>query len=436
MKLHKEDTRQYEPFVETLLQRSYGKGYKQKAAMQSAQHSNHQGDIGEKYLGYFQSLYSFEKRIQLYNSVKEVIYAFNTTLSKFVDSKDTAIFFFNEDKSKLMPIADLVSQETIEFIDRAFGNGLLSVAFETGKLTIVQSSKKDPRDNKTENHIIIPIPENKEYRGALSILTTIPSFKDRVLEFQLINIMLRMTVNKIDSLALKNNLINTVEELHNYQSKLSNDYKYSAIGELTFGVVEHIFSPLQVILSSADLLRNSVPESDLDVIDNIKEQIEKVKSIIQPLVKFAQSGSTKPILEACCINDFIEDYYNVVNSSLKQINYECILDLDEKLSTIVCNANELNQLLTNIFTLLQSEPQNCGGILVQTRQQNDQIIFKLISTDYLPLLIDYENNPTRDLSLIMVSRFINKLEGKLIMDTSPGGGSTITIVFPLKRNMQ
>ena len=395
-----------------------------------------QGDLNERYLGYFQSLYSFERKIQLVNTVEEIVAAFKNTISKFVTSKETAIFFFNEGKSKLVPLARSASEAAIDFIDRAYKNGLLSIAFETGKLTIVQTAKRDPKDNKPENHIIIPIPENKDYRGALSILTTLPSFKDHVLEFQLISIMLRMTVNKIDALNLKSNLKSTVEELHTYQTKLSNDYKLSAIGELTFGIVEHIFSPLQVILSSADLLRSSASETDIEVIESIKEQIEKVKAIIQPLVKFAQAGKSKQIMEACCLNVYIADYYNVIGTMFKRINYECILDLEEKLPTIISNPNEINQLLTNLFTLLQSEPQSSGGILVQTRQLNEQIIFKLISTDYLPLLIDYEKNPTRNLSIMMVSRFVDKHEGKLIMDTSEGGGSTITLVFPLKRKLQ
>ena len=313
---------------------------------------------------------------------------------------------------------------------------MLSVAFETGKLTIVQTAKRDLIDNKPENHIIIPIPENKDYRGALSILTTLPSFKEHVLEFQLINIMLRMTVNKIDSLNLKNNLKSTVEELQSYQTKLLNDYKLSAIGELTFGVVEHIFSPLQVILSSTDLLRNSVSEDDQDVLDNIKDQIDKVKSLIQPLMKFAQSGGTKTALEACCLNDFIADYVEVTSPSFKQMNYECIMDLEEKLPTIISNSGEVNQLLTNIFTLLQSEPQNSGGILIQTRVLNEQILLKMISTDYIPLLANFEENPSRDLSIMMVTRFMEKHSGKVIMDTSPSGGSTITLLFPLKRKLQ
>jgi len=439
LKLHKEDTHLFETFVDTLINRANGKSNKQKASAPAPAPvipvtiTKEQSNLSEKYLNYFQTLYSFEKRIQLYNSVENVLSSFNTTIAKFVDTKDTALFFFNEDKSSLLPVAGLASREAQIFIDRAYQNGLLSAAFATGKLTIVQTAKKSLIDNKPENHIVIPIPENKDYRGALTILSNLPSFKDHLLEFQLINIMLRMTVNKIDSLALKRNLKTTVEELHTFQSKLSNDFKLSAIGELTYGVVEHIFSPLQVILSSADMLRTSVPEDDHEVIDNIKEQIEKVKSIIQPLVKFAQTSTVNPALEGCCLNDFIADYYEVVNPSLKQMNYECILDLEEGLPTIVSSPNELNQFFISLFTLLKSEPQSSGGILLQTKHQNDQILLKIASTDYLPLLIEYEKNPTRDLSLMMISRFISKHDGKVIMETSRGNGSTITLIFPLKR---
>lgn len=435
MKLHKEDTHLFEPFVDTLINRANGRSSKQKAAQQMVQFTRPSAGLDEKYLNYFQTLYSFEKRIQVYNSVQQVLASFNNTIGKFVETRDTALFFFNEEKSRLLPVANYASQETKDFIERAYTNGLLSTAFATGKLTIVQTAKRREFDNKPENHIIVPIPENKEFRGALTILTTLPSFKDHLLEFQLINIMLRMTVNKIDSLALKQNLKTTVEELHTYQSKLSNDFKLSAIGELTYGVVEHIFSPLQVILSSADLLRLSVPEDDHDVIDNIKEQIEKVKSIIHPLVKFAQTNNVKQSFEPCSLNEQIEDYYEVVNPSFKQMNYECILDLEENLSTVLSSANEINQFLISLFTLLKSQPQSSGGILVQTRQQNNLVVLKIASTDYLPLLVDYEKNPTRDLSIMILTRFINKHEGKCMMETSEQNGSSLTFVLPLSRKL-
>ena len=118
------------------------------------------------------------------------------------------------------------------------------------------------------------------------------------------------------------------------------------------------------------------------------------------------------------------------------MNYECIMDLEDKLPTIISNSGEVNQLLTNIFTLLQSEPQNSGGILIQTRVVNEQILLKLISTDYIPLLANYEENPSRDLSIMMITRFMEKHSGKVLMDTSPSGGSNISLLFPLKRKLQ
>lgn len=435
MKLHKEDTHLYETFVDTLINRSGGRPSKPAQSAVQIPQMHTQANLSEKYLNYFQTLYSFEKRVQLYTTIQQVLNSFNNTIGKFVDSRDTALFFFNEEKTKLLPVANYATQETKDFVDRAYKNDLLTTAFATGKLTIVQTSKRSITDNKQENHIIIPIPENKGFRGALTILTTLPSFKDHLLEFQLISIMLRMTVNKIDSLTLKQNLRTTVEELHTYQSKLSNDYKLSAVGELTYGVVEHIFSPLQVIMSSADMLRMSVPENDWEVIDNIKEQIEKVKSIVQPLVKFAQSSSIKQNYEAIYLNDSVKDYCEVVNSSFRQMNYECILDLEEGLPTVLSSTNEINQFLTSLFTILKSQPQNSGGILIQTKHQNDLIVFKVITTDYLPLFAEFEKNPTRDLSIMILSRFINKLEGKITTETSRDNGSTITFVIPLKRKV-
>jgi signal transduction histidine kinase len=244
--------------------------------------------------------------------------------------------------------------------------------------------------------------------------------------------MLNTALTKLELLKTRDELVSTYKEMQVYQSKLSNDFKLSAIGELTSGIVEDILSPLQVIMSNADYLSKGIADEDTVMLDNIKDQVKKVESVISKLVKFAGVDDEHTKILPCNLNDLISEYYSVVQSSLRAKNVECILDFEKNIPPVLSHPNYISQLLTNIFSLISLADSEEGGILLQTKYIQENILIRIITTAFIEGL----NRAEQNLELQIIENLMKKHEGKVDVSSDQSKGSTIILSFPLKRKMR
>ena len=435
MKVHKENTQVYESLYDSLVDEMSFAPTKNSRDISLKSTTRKNKTTGEGITQLFQTMISFEKKNHSTSTINETSFNFYSILAQLVPVKESAIFLFDENETQLVPIDDYPSAVAAKFVNRAYKDGMLDWVFQSGKLTIIPLTQKKGNSKVNLSCVVIPVTNNSNQKGILLIFTSLTSIKDHIWEFKTIDILLTLTIRKIETLKLKRDLKSAYQEMQTYQSKLSNDFRLSAIGELTSGIVEHIFSPLQVIMTSADLIHLENPDMDENVIKNIKEQISKVKNMLDPLVKFAESKNYRSDLHPCSLNEMIINYYKLIESSLQQNNYECILDLESELPSIISDSSAVNQLLTNLFTLLKSEMLNGGGILIQTKHQDDFINVRVVSTDYIPVLENYKTNPTKDLSILMIKNIMKKHGGKVHMETNKYKGSNMSVIFPLKRTL-
>src|SRR5690606_27825530 len=195
--------------------------------------------------------------------------------------------------------------------------------------------------------------------------------------------------------------------LQSYQSKLINDYRLSAVGELAGGVVEEILEPLQVIYSSLDLLHPA--DNNNEIVEGIKQQVRKIESSSARLRRFVDRTDSKIKIIPCEINSLITNYYSIASSSLEKKQIECILDLEKDLPSILSHPHLVNQLFINLVNIITEDLTRQGGIIIQTRFVKDCVKFTLMSTEFIPLL---KNPPTVDPTFTIVNQLVAKHEGK------------------------
>ncbi|MFA3783863.1 hypothetical protein ABRY23_12450 [Melioribacteraceae bacterium 4301-Me] len=430
MRLIRENTHIYEPYLDSILRQNQveASGINNYTVKQQTSVFN----IPRKEPAYINIINYFSKRTQNASSVDGLFDIFYQILCDLIPYENASIYFIDENGRTLQPVGKSINHEEFSFLNKAYQTGTLEQIFSKNTAAGIQRYYK----NKTYINYIYPIVEYKIKKGFLSVLSTSNNLLNDSKLSQVISILLDILIRKMELINYKVNFNDTYKELHLYQSKLTNDYKYSAIGELTSGVVEHIFSPLQVIVTSTDLLSMDANEDANEILKNIKEQVNKIKSLLNPLIRFVDSNNSKTNYQPCNLNEIIQNYHSVVNARLRQINYECLLDLEENIPTIISIPNDILQILTNVFTLLSSsEEKNMGGILIQTRSNNEYVVIKIITTDYLPVIYNYEENPTKDLSIIMINSLMKKYNGKMNMQTDKTNGTSITLSFPIVRKM-
>ncbi len=283
------------------------------------------------------------------------------------------------------------------------------------------------------NYILFPLYEQNIKKGVFVVLTGLSQNNFSEYDKHFINTILSLSIAKVDKLILKRRLNNTYDELQTYQAKLSNDFRLSAIGELTEGIVEDIMNPLQVILSQADMLHEETGNNDLI---KIKNQVKKINNVISRLVKFSAVNQKNVSIQPCNLNSVLSDYYELIRSTLENAGMEIVLDFEEVLPPILTHQNYIYEIMTNIFGLIKKNNFSSGGILIQTRYKNEQVVVKLITTNKLETFDEDKNeNIKMDLNVKIVKNLMNKHEGKFLIENLKEGGSIITCNFPLKRKV-
>jgi K+-sensing histidine kinase KdpD len=384
----------------------------------------------------FHAIATFESQMSQIEDFQSMNRLLFNSLKRILPLKSINVFFFGESELNLIPVEEDCLEFVKTFVNNAYKEGILDWIFEAGKVSLIPLPENHRATGSKFNFLILPLLEGEKKKGVIAILTPLTSINPEDLDIQVINLMIGMALSKIEALYAKAKLKTTLNELQTYQAKLANDFKLSAIGELTDGIVEDIVDPLQVILSFVDLSGlNSIEKSSADL---IKTQVQKIERVIARLVKFANIDSDNIKIEPCYVNNIIRDYINLVKSFLESVNIECILDLEKDIPPVLSHPNYIYQLLTNIFSMIKTYSPKGGGILIQSRFVDEHVSVKVITTSFLQNISETnsENVKTRDLNLNIINDLMKKHEGELRAAADNQKGSAIILNFPLKRKIR
>lgn len=381
----------------------------------------------------FVSIFSrYSAKIAVLNDTREIAELFSSVTKQIIPADEAEIFLLNKSQSHFEAVSKSHDQSLSRFINSAYKEGILDWIFDTGKPKSIPELSSYKLNDRKFNYVLFPISEGVENKGILLVLTSLQHLNEESKDSQLIRIILNTALAKLELLKTRDELVSTYKEMQVYQSKLSNDFKLSAIGELTSGIVEDILSPLQVIMSNVDYLSKDLNVESSGMTENIKRQVKKVENVINRLVKFADIGDEQTKIHPNNLNELISDYYNIVRSSLRAKNVECILDFEKNIPPVLSHPDYISQLLTNIFSLIKSSNNEEGGILLQTKYVQGNILVRIITTAFIKGL----NRAEQNLELQIISNLMKKHEGTVDVNSDPAEGSTIILSFPLKRKMR
>ncbi len=389
----------------------------------------------DQYENILKQLLAFDKQTKNLKDFQQVLTHFDVFLKSFLTFKEANIFLFEAGKLRNIPVSREGAERTKYFVNKTIADGTLNEIFKLKEPKVIFDPLVYDINGSKSFYLMIPVSEEGKNKAMLTVLVARPSFSDKSLEIPFIQMAFALVLNKIEFLVQKKELKNIYDELHVYQSKLSNDYKLSAIGELTSGILEDILSPLQVITSTTELLKGEGNEPDEELLDTINSQVKKVKNIINRLVNFAGITDGKLKIQPCNLNKIIRNYYQVIITSLQNDNFECVLDLEENLPSLLSHPNYINQLISYIFSLVKTKNSSGGGIIIQTKYQNESISLKIVSTEFIESLTKEKSGHSNDVNFRIIKNIVSKHEGQLSFDTDKLNGTNIQLSLPLKRKI-
>lgn len=374
-------------------------------------------------------LLTFSEKLSSINQSQQIIESFKSEANCLSFFSDIEIFSLNDKLNECEPLSNNCNQKLHYFIKNYLKNGILDWVAESKNLKFLPWDVDAAAAKSGLRCLIVPIFSNNRFAGVLAALTNLKYLSADSFEYRSLVTILNLTFSRWEYIRLKDELNKTYNEYQTLQSKLFNDFKYAAIGELTSKSIEEIGSPLQVIMSYTDLLQRENPEMDAEGTELIKTQVHNIKEILDRLGNFINNSDSKPKLYSCSINTAINDFFKVIEHSLHADSYECVLDLEDKIPSILSNYNSLKQILMNAFSLINPLRGSGGGMIIQSRYSNETIIVKMLFTD----TIDSLSNEDKEFGLNILNHLMEKHEGEMRINGNSDRGTGLIFSFPLKR---
>jgi len=172
---------------------------------------------------------------------------------------------------------------------------------------------------------------------------------------------------------LEQRIADRTKELRAAQDRLVQSEKLASIGQLASGVAHEINNPIGVILSFAQVLVRKVSPEDpfYKPLRSIEREALRCKAIVHNLLDFARR--TTPTLKLLDINRVLDVTCDLVSHQLDDVGTKLIKSYEPKLAPIMGDANQLQQVFTNIIMNAHQAMPDGGELRITTRQLANEV---------------------------------------------------------------
>jgi two-component system, NtrC family, sensor kinase len=232
-------------------------------------------------------------------------------------------------------------------------------------------------------------------------------------------------------------------ELRAMQKHLVQAEKMAAVGKLSAGVAHEINNPLTGILTNASLMLEDLPADHpyRDDLQTIVNETLRCRKIVKGLLDF--SRQTKPQRTLLHVNEIMEDVLALVRNQDAFKGVTVAYDLDPDLPTILADADQMRQVVLNIVLNAAEAMSGRGGVLrLSSRGDVARRGIELRFADTGPGLPDdvrarmfepfFTTKKTgTGLGLSIVYGIVERHQGHILVEPTPGGGTTFVITLPI-----
>lgn len=168
-------------------------------------------------------------------------------------------------------------------------------------------------------------------------------------------------------------------DLENSREQLIQQEKMASIGQLAAGVAHELNNPLGGILGYSQFALEKITKKTLkdlseddicayaQYLRDIEYQSQRCKTIVQNLLKFARS-STRVAFEPLDLNSVLNETLVFLRHQTEMNRVKLIKDFRDSLSRVMGNANQLQQVFTNIIlNAIQAMPDG-GQLIISTKE--------------------------------------------------------------------
>lgn len=251
--------------------------------------------------------------------------------------------------------------------------------------------------------------------------------------------------------SLESKVAERTEQLRSVNQKLMHTDRLTSLGQLSASVAHEINNPLSGVLNLSMLMQRILKDDGIPpervpefhrYLAQVTHETSRVGRIVSDLLAF--SRRSKPQSTQADLNAIVTSTVSLLSHKMKLAGVEIALDLRPDLPHIQCDASQMQQVVMNLVMNAAEACHGGGRVQLRTRVLDDLQTAELEVTDNgegiapenLPKIFDPFFTTKGEgkgvgLGLAVVFGIIQSHGGDIDVRSSPGAGTTFTIVLPL-----
>lgn len=243
-------------------------------------------------------------------------------------------------------------------------------------------------------------------------------------------------------------------EAKQMNKQLMQTSKMASIGVLSAGVAHEVNNPLAIIMTERQILLDKAEETpNLDAefkvqldksLSQINTQLKRCKDTTQNLLRF--SRRTKSRIEEVDLNAFLHEMIDLMKKDAKASGIKIFANFTEPLAPILSDPSQLQQVFLNLIkNAIEAHGEKpYGSIHISTSAEDNNKAVKVtiadtgsgIRMEHLEKIFDpfFTTKPVgkgTGLGLSVCYSIIKRLGGEITVESEPGEGTKLSILFPL-----
>jgi len=241
-------------------------------------------------------------------------------------------------------------------------------------------------------------------------------------------------------------LNNMMYEIEKRQHLLAESHKLRAIGNLTAGIAHELNNPLNNIILTAEMLKESRKELSQeeyeDMVNDLVTQGERAHKIVNNLLDFARESETKS--EYLYIDNLINETIQLAKNQIKLSKIKIETNIGKNLDPIYGDKNLLIQVFLNLIinaidamidggtlSIKVSKEKRTNFISIHIHDTGCGIPDHILSSIFNPFFTTKPTSKGTGLGLSVSKGIIEKHGGNIEVESKINEGTTLIVHLPI-----